>query len=329
MTNGMRVLVTGAAGFIGMHAARALLAQGADVVGVDNFDPYYDVALKKARIATITGTPGFAFIRADLADVDATADLFRHGRFTHVVHLAAQPGVRHSLTHPHAYLRNNVDAFGCVLEGCRHAKVAHLVYASSSSVYGASHTLPFSEDQRVDQPVSLYAATKSANELMAYSYAHLFALPVTGLRFFTVYGPWGRPDMSPMLFTRAILAGVPIRVFNEGRMRRDFTYVDDIVEGVARVLALPPQAPGGANAPAAIYNIGHSDAVELTHFIAILERLLGRPAIRDPQPMQPGDMVDTYASVARLQALTGFVPSTPLETGLRHFVAWYRSYFGA
>ena len=329
MSNGMRVLVTGVAGFIGMHAARALLAQGADVVGVDNFDPYYDVALKEARLATIAGTPGFAFIRTDLADVDATAALFRNGRFTHVVHLAAQPGVRHSLTHPHAYLRNNVDAFGCVLEGCRHGKVAHLVYASSSSVYGASHTLPFSEDQRVDQPVSLYAATKSANELMAYSYAHLFGLPVTGLRFFTVYGPWGRPDMSPMLFTRAILAEEPIRVFNEGRMRRDFTYVDDIVEGVARVLARPPAATGGAGAPAAIYNIGNSDAVELTHFIATLERLLGRTAIRDPQPMQPGDMVDTYASVARLQALTGFVPSTPLATGLGHFVAWYRSYFGA
>jgi UDP-glucuronate 4-epimerase len=327
MNNGMRVLVTGAAGFIGMHAARALLARGADVVGVDNFDPYYDVGLKEARLATLAGTPGFAFVRADLAEVEATAELFRHGRFTHVVHLAAQPGVRHSLTHPHAYLRNNVDAFGCVLEGCRHGKVAHLVYASSSSVYGASHTLPFSEDQRVDQPVSLYAATKSANELMAYSYAHLFGLPVTGLRFFTVYGPWGRPDMSPMIFTRAILAGEPIRVFNEGRMRRDFTYVDDIVEGVARVLARPPD--GAVAAPAAIYNIGNSDAVELTEFIAILERLLDRRAIRDPQPMQPGDMVDTYASVARLQALTGFVPGTPLETGLRHFVAWYRAYFGA
>jgi UDP-glucuronate 4-epimerase len=323
----MRVLVTGAAGFIGMHASRVLLAQGAAVVGVDNFDPYYDVNLKEARLATLAGTPGFEFIRADLAEVDATADLFRHGRFTHVVHLAAQPGVRHSLTHPHAYLRNNVDAFGCVLEGCRHGKVAHLVYASSSSVYGASHTLPFSEDQRVDQPVSLYAATKSANELMAYSYAHLFGLPVTGLRFFTVYGPWGRPDMSPMIFTRAILAGEPIRMFNEGRMRRDFTYVDDIVEGVARVLARAPERAGAT--PAAIYNIGNSDAVELTEFVAILERLLDRRAIRDPQPMQPGDMVDTYASVARLQALTGFVPGTPLETGLRHFVAWYRSYFGA
>jgi len=328
MSRGMRVLVTGAAGFIGMHTARALLARGADVVGVDNFDPYYDVALKEARLATLTGTPGFAFVRTDLADAGATAELFRTGHFTHVVHLAAQPGVRHSLTHPHAYLRNNIEAFGHVLEGCRHGKVAHLVYASSSSVYGASHTLPFSEDQRVDQPVSLYAATKSANELMAHSYAHLFALPVTGLRFFTVYGPWGRPDMSPMLFTRAILAGEPIRVFNEGRMRRDFTYVGDIVEGIARVLALPPAADAGRPAPAAIYNIGNSDAVELTAFIDILEQLLGRTALRDPQPMQPGDMVDTYASVARLKALTGFTPRTPLATGLGHFVAWYRSYFG-
>ena len=327
MSGGIRVLVTGAAGFIGMHAARALLAQGIEVVGVDNFDPYYDVGLKEARLAAIGGTPGFAFIRADLADVDGTAELFRTGRFTHVVHLAAQPGVRHSLTHPHAYLRNNVDAFGCVLEGCRHSRVAHLVYASSSSVYGASHALPFSEDQRVDQPVSLYAATKSANELMAHSYAHLFGLPVTGLRFFTVYGPWGRPDMSPMLFTRAILAGEPIRLFNEGRMRRDYTYVDDIVEGVARVLKLPPVAGNAGQAPAAIYNIGNSDAVELMFFIGTLERLLGRRAIRDLQPMQPGDMIDTYASVAKLQALTGFVPRTPLATGLAHFVEWYRGYF--
>ena len=329
MSQGMRVLVTGVAGFIGMHAARALLAKGFNVVGVDNFDPYYDVALKEARLATLVGTPGFAFVRTDLADAAATAELFRTGGFTHVVHLAAQPGVRHSLTHPQAYLRNNVDAFGCVLEGARHGKVAHLVYASSSSVYGASHTLPFSEDQRVDQPVSLYAATKAANELMAHSYAHLFALPVTGLRFFTVYGPWGRPDMSPMLFTRAILAGEPIRVFNEGRMQRDFTFIDDIVEGLARVLVLPPVAGVPGKPPAAIYNIGNSDAVELTTFISTLERLLGRSAIRDPQPMQPGDMVATYASVARLHALTGFVPRTSLETGLGHFVAWYRSYFGA
>jgi UDP-glucuronate 4-epimerase len=323
----MHVLVTGAAGFIGMHAARALLAGGARVTGVDNFDPYYDIALKEARVATLTPLPGFTFERADLAEPEPTAQLFRDGAFTHVVHLAAQPGVRYSLTNPAAYLRNNVGAFGHVLEGCRHAQVNHLVYASSSSVYGASHTLPFSEDQRVDHPVSLYAATKCANELMAHSYSHLFDLPVTGLRFFTVYGPWGRPDMAPMIFTRAILAGEPIRVFNQGRMRRDFTYVDDIVEGVVRTLARPPARDGPAP-PAAIYNIGNNDAVELTTFIATLEQLLGRTAIRDFQPMQAGDMEATYASIDRLRAAVGFAPRTALADGLARFVAWYRGYFG-
>jgi UDP-glucuronate 4-epimerase len=321
----MHVLVTGAAGFIGMHTARALLADGVRVTGVDCFVPYYDVALKEARVAELTGRAGFAFERVDLADAAATQRLFANGGFTHVIHLAAQPGVRYSLSHPDAYLRNNIDAFGHVLEGCRHAGVRHLVYASSSSVYGASHALPFSEDQPVDRPVSLYAATKCANELMAHSYAHLFRLPVTGLRFFTVYGPWGRPDQAPMLFARAILAGEPIQVFNEGRMRRDFTYVDDIVEGVVRVLALPPQ--GGEGAPAAVYNIGNSDAVELTDFIAALERLLGRRAVRELLPMQPGDMAATYASIERLHALTGFAPHTPLAEGLARFVAWYRAYF--
>jgi UDP-glucuronate 4-epimerase len=251
-----------------------------------------------------------------------------------VVHLAAQPGVRYSLENPAAYLRNNIDAFGCVLEGCRHARVAHLVYASSSSVYGANHTLPFSEDQRVDHPVSLYAATKRANELMAHSYSHLFQLPATGLRFFTVYGPWGRPDMSPMLFTRAILAGEPIRVFNHGRMSRDYTYIDDIVEGVARVLERPPSSVNGAAdadgrggvAPHAIYNIGNHEAVELETFITTLERLLGRDAIRDYQPMQAGDVPATYASIDRLRAATGFAPRTPLAEGLARFVEWYRAY---
>ena len=320
------VLVTGVAGFIGMHTASALLAAGARVTGVDNFDPYYDVELKEARVARLLPAPGFALARMDLADADATARLFRDGGFTHVVHLAAQPGVRHSLTHPLAYLRNNVDAFGHVLEGCRHAKPAHLVYASSSSVYGANHTLPFSEDQRVDQPVSLYAATKCANELMAHSYSHLFGLPATGLRFFTVYGPWGRPDQAPMMFTRAILAGEPIRVFNAGKMRRDFTYIDDIVEGVVRTLDCPP-ARDGDSAPAAVYNIGNNVAVELADFIAELERLLGRKAIRDDLPMQPGDVPATCASIARLQALTGFAPRTPLADGLARFVAWYREYY--
>jgi len=319
----MNVLVTGAAGFIGMHTVRALLDQGARVTGVDNFDPYYDVGLKEARLATLGRSPGFSFERADLAEADTTSRLFRDGGFTHVVHLAAQPGVRHSLSHPEAYLRNNVTAFGHVLEGCRHARVAHLVYASSSSVYGANHALPFSEDQRVDRPVSLYAATKCANELMAHSYAHLFAMPVTGLRFFTVYGPWGRPDQAPMIFARQILAGEPLKVFNAGNMQRDFTYVDDIVEGVSRVLARPPSG----KAPAEIYNIGNSEAVELTDFIAVLSTLLGREAIRDDQPMQPGDMPATYASIDRLRAATGFAPRTTLAEGLARFVDWYRGYY--
>jgi len=320
----MHVLVTGAAGFIGMHTAKSLLAQGVRVTGVDNFEPYYDVALKEARVATLAGTPGFSFETVDLAEAEPTATLFRQGAFSHVVHLAAQPGVRHSLTHPDAYLRNNVVAFGHLLEGCRHGQVEHLVYASSSSVYGASHDLPFTEDQRVDRPVSLYAATKCANELMAHSYAHLFGLPVTGLRFFTVYGPWGRPDQAPMLFTRAILAGEPIDAFNEGRMERDFTYVDDIVEGVVRTLRMPP---GGAP-PAAIYNIGNNVAVTLAQFIATLSRVIGREAVVRNRPMQPGDMRATYASIDRLRALTGFAPSTPLEDGLSRFVAWYRAHFG-
>jgi UDP-glucuronate 4-epimerase len=325
-----RVLVTGAAGFIGMPMARALLARGASVVGVDNFDPYYDVTLKEARIATLADEPRFTFRRIDVADPAATAQLFRDDAFTHVVHLAAQPGVRYSLENPGAYIRNNVDAFGCVLEGCRHARVTHLVYASSSSVYGANHVLPFSEDQRVDHPVSLYAATKRANELMAHSYSHLFRLPATGLRFFTVYGPWGRPDMSPMLFAKAILAGEPIRVFNHGRMRRDYTYVDDIVEGVARVLERPPSSDASgdaAGAPHAIYNIGNHEAVELETFIATLEELLGRAAIRDYQPMQAGDVPATFASIDRLRAATGFAPHTPMAEGLARFVEWYRAYY--
>jgi UDP-glucuronate 4-epimerase len=244
------------------------------------------------------------------------------------VHLAAQPGVRYSLVNPGAYFANNLTAFGHVVEGCRHAKIQHLVYASSSSVYGANHTLPFSEDQNVDHPVSLYAATKKANELIAHSYSHLYRLPTTGLRFFTVYGPWGRPDMAPMLFTKAILAGEPIRVFNDGRMRRDFTYVDDIVEGIVRVLDKPPGGNEDA-APYAVYNIGNHEAVELETFIATLERLLGRPAIREYAPMQPGDVPATYAAIDRLAAVTGFAPHTPLAEGLARFVAWYGEYYGS
>jgi len=321
----MKVLVTGAAGFIGMHLAERLRRDGVEVAGVDDFDPYYDVELKRARAARLAAA-GVACETLDLADAEAAMAHFRDGGYTHVAHLAAQPGVRYSLVNPGAYLRNNIDAFGIVLEGCRHASVAHLVYASSSSVYGANHTLPFSEDQRVDQPVSLYAATKRANELMAASYAHLYRLPATGLRFFTVYGPWGRPDMSPMIFTRAILAGEPIKVFNHGRMRRDFTYVDDIVEGVVRVLRQPPSADA-SSAPQAIYNIGNHEAVELETFIAELERLLGRKAVKEYLPMQPGDVPETYASIERLGAATGFAPSTPLAIGLAKFVDWYRGFY--
>jgi UDP-glucuronate 4-epimerase len=297
------------------------------VIGVDSFDPYYDVALKEARLAQLTGRPGFRFERIDLADAQAAAGLFHDHAFTHVIHLAAQPGVRYSIVNPGAYFANNLTAFGHVIEGCRQANIAHLVYASSSSVYGANHTLPFSEDQNVDHPVSLYAATKKANELIAHSYSHLYRLPTTGLRFFTVYGPWGRPDMAPMLFTKAILAGVPIRVFNEGKMRRDFTYVDDIVEGIARVIEKPPLGETGA-APYAVYNIGNHEAVELLTFIATLERLLGRTAVKKYAPMQPGDVPATYAATDRLAAVTGFTPATKLDEGLAKFVAWYRAYHG-
>ena len=320
------VLVTGAAGFIGMHVAERLLADGIKVTGVDNLDPYYDVALKEARLARLFAQPGFSYAHIDLADTEAAAALFREGGFTDVIHLAAQPGVRYSLSNPGAYIVNNLVAFGHVVEGCRHARVAHLVYASSSSVYGANHTLPFSEDQNVDHPVSLYAATKKANELIAHSYSHLYRLPTTGLRFFTVYGPWGRPDMAPMLFAKAILAGEPIKVFNDGKMQRDFTYVDDIVEGVVRVLDRRP-ADDGDRAPYAVYNIGNHEAVGLETFIATLERLLGREAIKVYAPMQPGDVPATYAAIDRLSALTGFAPSTPLSKGLAHFVAWYRDYY--
>ena len=323
------VVVTGAAGFIGMHTANALLHAGATVTGVDNLDPYYDVTLKEARIATLAAHPRFAFRRLDLADAAATAEFFGETPMTHVVHLAAQPGVRHSLVNPNAYLRNNLDAFGHVLEGCRHARVAHLVYASSSSVYGANHALPFSEDQSVDHPVSLYAATKKANELMAHSYSHLFRLPTTGLRFFTVYGPWGRPDQAPMVFTKAILADAPIDVYNGGRMERDFTYVDDIVEGVVRTLERPPGADATSGAPYAVYNIGHHHAVPLTEFIDTLERLLGRKARRRPRPMQSGDVPATFASIDRLHDATGFTPRTTLDHGLARFVEWYRGYYGA
>ena len=323
---GQHVLVTGAAGFIGMHVARALCDVGARVTGADNLDPYYDVSLKKARLAELAARPAFAFEHADLADAAACERLLSPDTFTSVVHLAAQPGVRYSLVNPDAYVRNNLVAFGHVLERCRHCRIAHLVYASSSSVYGANHDLPFSEDQSVDHPVSLYAATKKANELMAHSYSHLFGLPTTGLRFFTVYGPWGRPDQAPMLFTKAIVEGRPIDVFNRGDMARDFTYIDDVAEGVLRTLERPPRASHG-NAPYAIYNIGNHEAVSLDAFIGLLEALLGRRALRNERPMQPGDVKATYASIERLQRDTGFAPSTPLTDGLARFVDWYRRYY--
>ncbi len=330
----MRVLVTGAAGFIGYHVAQALLDRGDDVLGADDLNPYYDPGLKQARLDRLAASPAFAFTRLDLADRTATAALFADARPDAVVHLAAQAGVRHSLDAPHAYVDANVSATLNVLEGCRAVAARHLVFASSSSVYGASAQLPSSERDPVDHPISLYAATKRAGELMAHSYAHLFALPVTGLRFFTVYGPWYRPDMALHLFTRAILAGQPIKVFNQGRMRRDFTFVDDAARAVLLALDAPP-APGGAPtspdqsaAPFRLYNVGGGRPVALTDLIDLLETALGRPALRDLQPLQPGDVVDTEADITSLHHAFGFTPQVPLEQGLPKFVAWYRAYYG-
>ena len=324
----MKILVTGSAGFIGMHTALRLLRDGHDVVGVDSLIPYYDIKLKQARHDQLRH-PCFVQLEIDLADAGATRALFESERVDRVVHLAAQPGVRHSLVDPHAYTTNNITAFLNILEGCRHTQVSHLVYASSSSVYGANASLPFAEDQRADHPVSLYAATKRANEMMAHSYSHLFGIPSTGLRFFTVYGPWGRPDMSPIGFARAIMAGQPIDVFNYGKMQRDFTYVDDIVEGVVRTLMIPPQPDPESGARHAIYNIGNHEAVALDVYIDMLAKALGKPVVKNYQPMQPGDVPATYADTARLKALTGFAPSTPLEVGIARFVEWYKSYYGS
>src|SRR5881394_1911554 len=325
----MRILVTGAAGFIGSHTAQRLLGRGHEVVGLDNLNEYYDVTLKQARLARLTTQARFRFVKLDLADEAAMAALFAREKFQRVVHLAAQAGVRYSLQDPHAYVRSNVMGTLNVLEGCRHHGVEHLVYASSSSVYGANTNMPFSEHNGADHPLSLYAASKRANELMAHTYSSLYALPTTGLRFFTVYGPWGRPDMAPMVFTRAILAGEPIKVFNYGDMRRDFTYVDDIVEGVVRVLSRPPREASPSGAPYAIYNIGNHRAVKLEEFIGELERLLGRRAIKEYLPLQEGDVPATFASIERLAAATGFAPTTPLAEGLSRFVAWYREYYGS
>lgn len=329
----MRILVTGAAGFIGAALSERLLARGDEVVGVDNFNDYYDPALKEARHARLATQRGFRMLRADIADRAAMQQLFAEGGFDCVAHLAAQAGVRYSVTHPQKYIDSNLVGFGNILEGCRQARVKHLVYASSSSVYGMNAKLPFSEHDSVDHPVSLYAATKKANELMAHTYAHLYALPCTGLRFFTVYGPWGRPDMSPFLFARAMLAGEPIKVFNHGEMQRDFTYIDDIVEGVIRTLGQPPR-PGGSpaspaesSAPWRVFNIGNNEPVSLMRYIGVFEQCLGVKAKLDLLPLQPGDVVATAADIRLLDQAVGFHPSTSVEDGVRRFVDWYRSYY--
>ncbi|PLX89875.1 MAG: capsular biosynthesis protein CpsI [Desulfuromonas sp.] len=333
----MKILVTGAAGFIGFHLSRVLLARGDEVVGLDNLNDYYDVSLKQARLSQLQGLPGFRFVEMDLADRDGIAALFAGERFDKVVNLAAQAGVRYSLQNPHAYIDSNLVGFTNILEGCRHNEVKHLVYASSSSVYGANTTMPFSVHHNVDHPVSLYAATKKANELMAHTYSHLYGLPTTGLRFFTVYGPWGRPDMAMFLFAEAILAGQPIQVFNHGKMRRDFTYIDDIVEGVVRTLdhtapsnpdwdsAAPDSATSAA--PYRLYNIGNNNPVELMHLIETLETALGKTAQKEMLPIQPGDVPATYADVDALIADVGFKPQTSIEDGVGRFVDWYRAYF--
>ena len=333
----MKVLVTGAAGFIGMHVAQRLLERGDEVVGVDNLNAYYDVALKQARLDLLAQHSGFRFVRLDIADTDAVGKLFHREGFQRVVHLAAQAGVRYSLDNPQVYVQSNLVGFVNVLEGCRYGTVEHLVYASSSSIYGGNKKMPFSEHDNVDHPISLYAATKRSNELMAHTYSHLFGLPTTGLRFFTVYGPWGRPDMSYFKFTKAILEGRPIEVFNHGKMQRDLTYVDDIVEGVVRVLDRPPRAqpdfdamhpdPASSSAPFRIYNIGSHRPVDLMTFINVLERALGREAEKELLPLQDGDVVATYAQTEALQAAIGFVPVTSITEGIGRFVDWYRSYY--
>jgi len=334
----MKVLVTGAAGFIGFHTARVLLDRGDEVVGLDNLNPYYDVKLKEARLAELSPRNRFAFVKADLADKAAIDKLFAEHRPERVIHLAAQAGVRHSLTHPEDYMQSNLVGFLNILEACRHSGVEHLVFASSSSVYGANTRLPFSVHDNVDHPVSFYAASKKSNELMAHAYAHLYRLPTTGLRFFTVYGPWGRPDMALFKFVKQILADEPIDVFNEGHHARDFTYIDDIVEAVVRATDRVPQPnpdwsgdkpdPGTSSAPYRLYNIGNHSPVQLMDFIAAIEKALGRDAKKNFLPLQPGDVPATYADVTDLAADVGFEPNTPIEEGIRRFVAWYREYYG-
>jgi len=332
------ILVTGAAGFIGFHLAQRLLRQGHQVTGFDNLNDYYDVSLKKARRSILEKADGFTFVRGALEDRSAVEQLFETGEFDCVVNLAAQAGVRYSLQNPHAYIDSNISGFLNILEGCRQARIKHLVYASSSSVYGANSTVPFSEHHPVAHPVSLYAATKKSNELMAHTYSHLFALPVTGLRFFTVYGPWGRPDMAYFSFTKAILEGRPIDVFNHGLMQRDFTYIDDIIEGVVRVMDHIPRPdpvwsaenpdPAMSSAPYRVYNIGNHQPVELGRFIEVLEECLGIKAEKNFLPMQPGEVLVTCADVTDLAAAVGFRPDTSIENGIARFVDWYREYYG-
>jgi UDP-glucuronate 4-epimerase len=333
----MKLLVTGAAGFIGMHTAARFLARGDEVVGLDNLNDYYDVALKHARLARLQAQPGFRFVKLDLADQAGMAALFAREKFQRVVHLGAQAGVRYSLEDPHSYVNSNVVGTLNVLEGCRHQGVEHLVYASTSSVYGASTAMPFSEHEPASHPLSLYAASKRSCELMAHCYAALFGVPSTGLRFFTVYGPWGRPDMALFLFTRAILEGRPIEVFNNGHHQRDFTYVDDIVEGVLRatdhIASANPEwnsaapDPATSRVPYRIYNIGSHRPVELLRYIEVLEQCLGRKAERIMKPLQPGDVPDTFADVSELIRAVGYQPATPIEVGVRNFVEWYRGYY--
>ena len=328
----MKVLVTGAAGFIGMHSCLRLLGRGHEVFGIDNLNAYYDPALKHARLEQLRPFPKFAFEKLDIADAPALGAVFEPGRFDAVLHLAAQAGVRYSLENPMAYVSSNVAGFLNILEGCRRSRIAHLCYASSSSVYGANTELPFSEEHRVDSPVSLYAATKRANELMAHSYGDLYGIPCTGLRFFTVYGPWGRPDMALFIFTRAILEGQPVRVFNGGDMLRDFTYIDAIIDAVAAILERPhPGAQGGPQSSSSplsrLFNVGPGAPVKLMDFVHAVERALGKTARIELAPMQPGDVRATYACTAKLRAEIGYAPATPIETGVARFVEWYRSYY--
>jgi UDP-glucuronate 4-epimerase len=332
------ILVTGAAGFIGLHVSRHLLAAGRSVVGIDNLNAYYDPSLKEARVAELTCNAAFRFQKLDLNDRDGMAALFDQHRFANVVHLAAQAGVRHSLSAPHDYIDSNISGFLNVLEGCRHTGSRHLLYASSSSVYGANTKMPFSVSQNVDHPLSLYGASKKANELMAHAYAHLFGLPVTGLRFFTVYGPWGRPDMAMWLFASAILEGRPIKLFNRGDMRRDFTYVDDVATAVVKLIDHVPQGnaawsgddpdPASSRAPWRVYNIGNHTPVELMEVVRLLEAALGRQAVAELLPMQPGDVQETCADVEALRQAVGFAPGTPIAVGIKAFVDWYRAFHG-